>query len=309
MERALTFGPENIASYIGAMLDSGVRDSESIAILTAMRFYADEEGRVFRTVAEISAASRVSTRTTMDRLAQLVAMQIIERHTASKRGNVYQLLPFEMCASRTSDVRAPHIRTARAAHQKCEPRISDVREPHIRSAPAAHPNHIGVITCSDVNKVTTDEGAVAGATVAPAETIPTITDITSNDDEAAKKLQGHPAKDQLLPFARAALEIVGMCPEVYTLEAWLMRGFTLPRVVYGLRGARQAAVGVYAAPGKVILSAGRWMQNARPEEYREPAQAARSGPEAAQPISTPQLEARKPLTPEETAEMLKELGV
>jgi hypothetical protein len=142
---------------------------------------------------------------------------------------------------------------------------------------------------------------------APDAPAPITTTPDEPEDEASRKLHGHPAKEQLLPFARAALEIVGMCPEVYTLEAWLQRGFTLPRVVYGLRGARQAAVGAYAAPGKVILSAGRWMQNARPEEYREAPHEARIGPNAAQPIPTPPTDARRPLTPEETASAFAEI--
>lgn len=166
----MTFAPENFANYIGAMLESGIRDSESIAIVTAMRFYADENGRVFRTVAEISAASRVSTRTTMDRLAQLVAMQIVERQVASKRGNVYQLMPLKMCASRTSDVRQPQIRSAPAAHQKCEPRTSEVRAPHIRCAPAAHQNHIGSYSGSDVATELQEQEPQKAAAAAAART-------------------------------------------------------------------------------------------------------------------------------------------
>ena len=129
----------------------------------------------------------------------------------------------------------------------------------------------------------------------------------ATQDAVQTKIQGHPAHDAILPIARVAFQVLGVCPEVYTLESWFQQRYSLPRIEYGLKQAKQSAFGQFMPMGKIIISAGRWMQNARPEEYREPAQAARSGPETAQPISTPPSEARRPLTPEETAEAFREL--
>jgi hypothetical protein len=158
-----------------------------------------------------------------------------------------------------------------------------------------------------VRYVTEQNDDETRVTAPPSPPAPTVAEAAQ--DAVQTKIQGHPAHDAILPIARVAFQVLGVCPEVYTLESWFQQRYSLPRIEYGLKQAKQAAFGQFMPMGKIIISAGRWMQNARPEEYREPAQAARSGPEAAQPISTPQLEARKPLTPEETAEMLKELGV
>lgn len=305
----MTFAPAALHDYIGAVLAADL-DPESLAVVVVMRYHADESGTVYLTKMEIAAAAKLGRTTAFQRLANLAVRKIVRPLRTSNRGSVYQLAtPDEIrFAVRAADggVRAADgiVRqtdgTVRAAD-------GTVRAADGMSSPGERQDHIGSYSGYDVNK-NDDEGEVVGAAVAPADPA-TIATSTHDEphDEAAKKLQGHPAKDQLLPFARAALEIAGVVPEVYTLESWLMRGFTLPRVVYGLRGARQAAVGVHINPGKIILSAGRWMQNARPEEWQERPQEARKGAETGQPISTPPEVARKPLTPEETAAMLAEV--
>lgn len=126
-------------------------------------------------------------------------------------------------------------------------------------------------------------------------------------DDVQRKLQGHPAHDALLPIARAAVSILGVCPEVYTLESWLQSGYSLPRIEYGLRQAKQSAAGQWMPMGKIIISAGRWMQRAAPEEYQKRPQQAAGGARTVQPISTPPSDTRKPLTPEETAAALAEV--
>lgn len=128
-------------------------------------------------------------------------------------------------------------------------------------------------------------------------------------DDVQRKLKGHPAHDALLPIARAAVSILDVCPEVYTLEAWLQSGYSLPRIEYGLQQAKQSAAGQWMPMGKIIISAGRWMQRAAPEEYQKRPQQAAGGAFQVQSISTPQEPERRPLTAAETAEMLKELGV
>lgn len=128
-------------------------------------------------------------------------------------------------------------------------------------------------------------------------------------DDVQRKFEGHPAHEALLPIARAAVSILGACPEVYTLESWLQSGYSLPRIEYGLRQAKQSAAGQWMPMGKIIISAGRWMQRAAPEEYQKRPQQAAGGAIQVQSISIPHEPERRPLTAEETAEMLKELGV
>lgn len=151
----------------------------------------------------------------------------------------------------------------------------------------------------------TPEPVTAIATPSP----PAAAALEPAKDDVQRKLEGHPAHDSLLPIARAAVSILGVCPEVYTLESWFQQRYSLPRIEYGLKQAKQSAFGQFMPMGKIIISAGRWMRNAQPAEYQQGPQAPVKGPETAQPISTPPSEVRKPLTPEETAEMFKELGV
>lgn len=158
-----------------------------------------------------------------------------------------------------------------------------------------------------VHYVTEQNDDDTRVTAHPSPPAPTVAEATQ--DEVQTKIQGHPAHDALLPIARVAFQVLGVCPEVYTLESWFQQRYSLPRIEYGLKQAKQAAMGQWVPVGKVIISAGRWMQNARPEEYQQGPQSPAQGPETARPVSAPQLETRKPLTPEETAEMLKELGV
>jgi len=134
---------------------------------------------------------------------------------------------------------------------------------------------------------------------------PTVAEATKDDVQT--KIDGHPAYDAILPIARAAFSILGACPEVYTLESWLQAGYSLPRIEYGLRQAKQSAAGQFMPMGKIVISAGRWMQRATPEEYQKRPQQAAGGAKMVQPISTPPSDTRKPLTPEETAAALAEV--
>lgn len=145
----MTFAPEHFRDYIGDAIGAGL-DPESLAVVVVMRFHADEDGRVALTVEQIAEDAKVSRRTTMDRLAQLVARQIVEREVTSKRGNVYQLRPIQKCAPCTSEVQRAHIRSAWRAHQKCTRRTSEVQGAHIRSAAGALPNHICSYSGSDL---------------------------------------------------------------------------------------------------------------------------------------------------------------
>lgn len=154
-----------------------------------------------------------------------------------------------------------------------------------------------------------DGDDVEAARAPEPESSPALTVAEATQDDVQTKIQGHPARDALLPLARVAFQVLGVCPEVYTLESWFQQRYTLPRIEYGLKQAKQSAFGQFMPMGKVIISAGRWMRNAQPEEYQQGSQASAQGPETARPVSAPQLESRKPLTPEETAEMFKELGV
>ena len=164
-----------------------------------------------------------------------------------------------------------------------------------------------VAATATVHDSTVHDGDETRVTAPPSPPAPTVAEATQDDVQT--KIHGHPAHDALLPIARVAFQVLGVCPEVYTLESWFQQRYSLPRIEYGLKQAKQAAFGQFMPMGKIIISAGRWMQNARPEEYQQGPQAPAQGPETARPVSAPQLEARKPLTPEETAEILKELGV
>ena len=136
---------------------------------------------------------------------------------------------------------------------------------------------------------------------------PTVAEATQDDVQT--KIQGHPARDALLPIARAAVSILGVCPEVYTLESWLQSGYSLSRIEYGLRQAKQAATGQWMPMGKVIISAGRWMQRADPQEYEKRPQQAAGGARTSQAVSVPQQPSKPALTPEETAAMFAEVGL
>lgn len=130
--------------------------------------------------------------------------------------------------------------------------------------------------------------------------------IASATDAIGEKLAGHPGKEALTPFAEVAVSVLGVCPEVYTLESWLMARYSVDRVEYGLRQAKQAALGQFMPLGKIIISAGRWMQRAQPEEYRKRPQAAHGGAETVQPIPA-QSAAKPPITAAEADAMLAEV--
>ena len=106
----MTFAPENFREYIGAAMTLGL-DAPALAVVVALRFHADDEGRVYRTVAEISADAGVNRKTAMDRLVHLAALQIVERVVESRRGNVYQLSPIQKSATRTTEVRQRDFRS------------------------------------------------------------------------------------------------------------------------------------------------------------------------------------------------------
>lgn len=144
-------------------------------------------------------------------------------------------------------------------------------------------------------------------TAPPSPLAPTVAEATQ--DAVQTKIQGHPAHDALLPIARVAFQVLGVCPEVYTLESWLQAGYSLARIEYGLRQAKQAATGQWMPMGKVIISAGRWMQRADPQEYEKRPQQAAGGARTLQAVSAPQQPSKPSLTPEETAAMLAEVGL
>lgn len=112
------------------------------------------------------------------------------------------------------------------------------------------------------------------------------------------KLEGHPARDVLLPMAHAALQIVGAVPEVATLESWYAQRWTIERVKFGLTAAKQDHAGQTIPVGKLIMSAARWMARARPDEYTPP-----------RPVLTlvqaPAPEKPREATAEERAEMVR----
>lgn len=112
------------------------------------------------------------------------------------------------------------------------------------------------------------------------------------------KLQGHPARDALLPMAHAALDIVGAVPEVSTLENWYAQKWTIDRVKFGLTAAKQDHAGQTIPVGKLIMSAARWMARARPDEYTPP----RPALTLVQPAA---IEKPREATPEERAEMVR----
>lgn len=150
-----------------------------------------------------------------------------------------------------------------------------------------------------------DSRAPARETPVPSRPAPN----TAGADLAVEKLAGHSGHEVLLPIARVAVSVLGVCPEVYTLEQWAQARYSLARIEYGLRQAKQSAAGQFMPLGKIIISAGRWMQRAEPEEYQKRPQQAAGDTFQVQSISTPQEPVRRPLTAAETAEMLKELGV
>lgn len=112
------------------------------------------------------------------------------------------------------------------------------------------------------------------------------------------KLQGHPARDALLPMAHAALEILGAVPEVATMENWYSQRWTIERVRFGLSAAKQDHAGQTIPVGKLIMSAARWMARARPDEYTPPRPALTL-------VQPPAPEKPREATPEERAEMAR----
>jgi len=164
-----------------------------------------------------------------------------------------------------------------------------------------------VAATATVHDSTVHDGDETRVTAPPSPPAPTVAEATRDDVQT--KIQGHPAHDALLPIARVAFQVLGVCPEVYTLEAWLQSGYSISRIEYGLRQAKQAAAGQWMPMGKVIISAGRWMQRADPQEYEKRPQQAAGGARASQAASAPQLPSKPSITPEEAAEMLRELGV
>jgi len=158
-----------------------------------------------------------------------------------------------------------------------------------------------------VHYVTEQNDDDTRVTAPPSPSAPTVAEATQDDVQT--KIHGHPAHDALLPIARVAFQVLGVCPEVYTLESWLQAGYSLARIEYGLRQAKQAATGQWMPMGKVIISAGRWMQRADPQEYEKRPQQAAGGARTSQAASAPQLPSKPSITPEEAAEMLRELGV
>jgi hypothetical protein len=94
-------------------------------------------------------------------------------------------------------------------------------------------------------------------------------------------IRGHPLADTLRPYVEACLAIVGTVPDVFTVESWHARGYSLARVRFGLGQARQV-MGQNVPVGRVIVSAGNWMSRAERHEYAhlepKPAETAPSRP-------------------------------
>jgi len=94
-------------------------------------------------------------------------------------------------------------------------------------------------------------------------------------------IRGHPLADTLRPYVEACLAIVGTVPDVFTVESWHARGYSLARVRFGLGQARQV-MGPNVPVGRVIVSAGNWMSRAERHEYAhlepKPAETAPSRP-------------------------------
>ena len=111
-------------------------------------------------------------------------------------------------------------------------------------------------------------------------------------------IRGHPLADTLRPYVEACLAIVGTVPDVFTVESWHARGYSLARVRFGLGQARQV-MGPNVPVGRVIVSAGNWMLRAEKHEYAhlEPK------PAEAPPAETP----RREMTPEERAAAIAKL--
>lgn len=170
-----------------------------------------------------------------------------------------------------------------------------------RESPRVAPHtdtHTGTSTEQALVVLTTSRAPVpAREDKAPAVPPPT-TNTSPAPGTPEGKLQGHPARDALLPMAHAALDIVGAVPEIATLENWYAQKWTLDRVKFGLSAAKQDHAGQTIPVGKLIMSAARWMARARPDEYTPP----RPALTLVQPAA---IEKPREATPEERAEMVR----
>lgn len=138
---------------------------------------------------------------------------------------------------------------------------------------------------------------------------------TTIRDRADELVRGSPAADRLRPLAEVAIEVTGYDVGIHTLAQWLGGGYTVERVRAGCAFAMQEYAGQCVPEGKVLNTATRWMQRARPDEYEAHKPRSESAPvrlehrvhpRLVEPVQTPEQNARTRQLLEEASKLFDE---
>lgn len=269
-------------------------DCESKVLLIAVLHHGDDAGVCRVTMDKLAETTGLNRRTVLRRVAELANSGWLSR---PERG---------VLAVGDGDCESP--RKVTVSHHGDRESLSKVTVSHrdgVRESPAGDCGSLSAPApptppydvLSGLDMKTTSSHAPERAHTreeTPPAPAPTRRKLSPVEDV----IRGHPLADTLRPYVEACLAIVGTVPDVFTVESWHARGYSLARVRFGLGQARQV-MGQNVPVGRVIVSAGNWMSRAERHEYAhlEP-----------KPVETPPSEPpRREMTPEERAAAIAKL--